>query len=176
MSLFDIKIPYDLCTDDPLVVPDKMSEFAEYIRELYGKKINEGLEKSKRYESFILKFGKRYKEYLQKSGLPESLVFSGSIVKDSLVKKSRRGYVILELCTTVKIPGTTKSVESYVRAMEYGTMNFPALNVVRKANRDVVENLRRYYHEYLRTNSVPTKFSNRGIRQSRSIVSGRNNR
>lgn len=165
MSSFDIKIPTSLYdTGDPLLVNSVMEGFSDYIIDLYAKKIDENLSRAGRYEKYQKEYGQSVRECLKSRGYPEDMKVSGSLIKEALVKKYRYNHIVIEFSPRPRVKGCSKSLEQFVRIMEYGSSEFPALNFMRSARSDITNNLRRYYYEYYESSNRSVNNRHRKVR------------
>lgn len=147
MKTFDLFIPYSMYDGDPVKIDSFMEGFSDYILDVYKNKIDKELNEHDRYNRYKTVYGKILKEFLTSKGYPD-IEFSGSLVTDAMIKKETREGILLTISSLSRLQ--RRPVEQLIRIMEYGSSKFPALNILRKANRDVQNNLRRYYAEYRR--------------------------
>lgn len=151
MRSFDLMVPYTLYSEgDPILLYDVVGGFADYILERYREKIDEYLNKAGRYSQYKKVYGKYLSEYAESKGYPKDLDFSGSLIVDSMIKKDMHDGILLTISSLKRPKGSKIPIDQYVRMVEYGSAKFPALNVLRRANRDIRSNMRRYYEEYRR--------------------------
>lgn len=145
MKTFDLFIPYSMYDGDPILIDSFMNEFADYVLGKYKEKIDEELSKHDRYPRYKKVYGSVLKEFLSSKGYPD-VEFSGSLVTEAMIKKETREGILMTISSMSRLSG--HSTEQFIRIMEYGSSKFPALNILRKVNREVLSSLWRYYAEF----------------------------
>lgn len=162
MKTFDVMISYSIYDGDIVMLDTVMNEFADYVLEEYKKLIDKYLSSGQRYSQYKKTYGTALKEYAKSKGYPEDTEISGSLLIDSMDKKEVQGGILLTVSSLKRVRGSRIPVDQFIRMIEYGSSKFPALNVLRRANREVNQNIRRYYEEYGRKSSSRSrKVSNR---------------
>lgn len=153
MKTFDVMIPYSIYDGDPVLLDTVMNEFSDYVLDKYRKLIDEYLNQANRYQQYKRMYGQPLKEYAVSKGYPEDIEISGSLLVDSMVKKEVYGGILCTVSSTKRPRGSRIPVDQFIRMVEYGSSKFPALNILRRANREINSNIRRYYEEYRRESS-----------------------
>lgn len=158
MTPFDIKIPTSLyAVGDPMKIESLLGEFTDYILEVYATSVLEELSKNSRYAKRWTSKSDQFREYMKSKGLPETIDFSLGEIKGFFVVKRYRDHILIEISRRRRVG--SKSLEQYLRLVEYGTSQFPARYLFTPARRDITFNLRYYWDNFYesRVESVPPK-------------------
>lgn len=135
---------------DDKVIMNTILSFAEYIRRLYLKLIEEDMNSNRYRGNWEPSEDKGYQEYL--GVIPKYNILE---LLDNSLEIKKIGYTIyVRINPYMKYPGSRRSFLDVLRAIEYGTSDFPARPILAKNAREIQKNVLRLWKGFLMMKGV----------------------
>lgn len=159
MTPFDVRIPTTLrYSGDPMKLESLLTEFVDYILDLYIEGVMNELSRESRYSKRWESKSQEFKQYMRSKGLPETISLNPTLLKEAFRVKKFKSHYLLEMSSVPRVANKC-SLLSYMRLVEFGTSKFPARYIMTPVKKDLELNMRYYWNNFYETHveRVPTK-------------------